>query len=291
MPNATKTNTVLRPVDLTVPSAPGELDARSKALRRLVVDALKGGGRGHLGAAFSAIEILRVLYDEVLRIDPRQPDLPERDRLLLSKGHGCLALYALLADKGFFPIEELSRFCRYDSILGGHPDAAKVPGVEASTGALGHGPSIGLGLALAARLSGRRSRVFVVTGDGEINEGSVWEAAMSAAKHRLDNLTLIVDYNKHQSYASTAEVLDLEPLADKWRSFGFAVREVDGHDVAALKRLFAELPFAPGVSPNAIIAHTVKGRGVSFAENNLAWHHKSNIPAAELAAVYRELEE
>ncbi|HUN53417.1 MAG TPA: transketolase [Candidatus Sulfotelmatobacter sp.] len=267
------------------------LDQRSKHLRRLAVDGLKGGNRGHLGSAFSAIEILRVLYDEVLRFDPAQPKWAGRDRCILSKGHGCLALYALLADKGYFPASELGRFCHFDGMLGGHPDAGKVPGVEASTGALGHGPSIAVGMALAARLQRRDSRVFVVTGDGEINEGSVWEAAMSAGKHRLDNLTVIVDYNKHQSYASTAEVQDLEPLGDKWRSFGFAVREVDGHDVPALGRAFASLPLAGGGKPNAIIAHTVKGKGVSFAENNMAWHHKSNLPAAELAAVYRELED
>lgn len=267
------------------------LDARSKHLRRLALDGLKGGNRGHLGAAFSAIEILRVLYDDVLRFDAKNPKWAGRDRCILSKGHGCLALYALLADKGYFSTDELAKFCHFDGILGGHPDAGKVPGVEASTGALGHGPSIAVGMALAARLQKRDSRVFVITGDGEINEGSVWEAAMSAGKHRLDNLTVIVDYNKHQSYASTAEVQDLEPLGDKWRSFGFAVREVDGHDVPALRRAFSALPLACGAKPNAIIAHTVKGKGVSFAENNMAWHHKSNLPAAELAAVYAELED
>ncbi|HYM32811.1 MAG TPA: transketolase, partial [Candidatus Cybelea sp.] len=267
------------------------LDSRSKHLRRLAVNGLKGGNRGHLGSAFSAIEILRVLYDEVLRFNPRNPKWEERDRCILSKGHGCLGLYAVLADKGFFPVGELDRFCHFDGILGGHPDAGKVPGVEASTGALGHGPSIAVGMALSLRLKRSASRVFVVTGDGEINEGSVWEAAMAASKHRLDNLTIIVDYNKHQSYASTAEVQDLEPLADKWRAFGFAVREVDGHDVPALRRAFSALPFAQGYRPSAIIAHTVKGKGVSFAENNMKWHHKSNIPAAELAAVYRELED
>jgi transketolase len=267
-----------------------QLDSRSKHLRRLAVDGLKGGNRGHLGSAFSVIEILRVLYDEVLRHDAKNPKWVDRDRCILSKGHGCLGLYAVLADKGYFPTSELAKFCHFDGILGGHPDAGKVPGVEASTGALGHGPSIAVGMALAARLQRRDSRVFVITGDGEINEGSVWEAAMSAGKHGLGNLTVVVDYNKHQSYGSTAEVQDLEPLGDKWRSFGFAVREVDGHDVPALGRAFSALPFVGGGRPNAIIAHTIKGKGVSFAENNVKWHHKSNIAAAELAAVYRELE-
>jgi len=268
---------------------PVPLDARSLHLRRLVVRGLEGGGRGHLGSALSAIEVLRVLYDEVLRHDPAHPKWPARDRCILSKGHGCLALYAVLAEHGYFPAEWLDRFCRFDGKLGGHPEAAKVPGVEASTGALGHGPSIAVGLALAARLRGDGSRVFVVTGDGEIDEGSVWEAAMCAGKHRLDNLALVVDYNKHQSYASTAEVQDLEPLGDKWQAFNFAVRHVDGHDVGALRDLFARLPFEPG-KPSAVIAHTIKGRGVPFAENNLDWHHKSKLPAAELARVHAALE-
>jgi len=269
---------------------PVALDARSKHLRRLVVRGLTGGGRGHVGSAFSVIEILRVLYDDVLRYRVEEPKWPGRDRCILSKGHGCLGLYALLADKGFIQELELDRFSHFEGILGGHPEHGKVPGVEASTGALGHGPPIGVGMALAARLQGRDSRVFVITGDGEINEGSVWEAAMCAAKHRLDNLTVIVDYNKHQSYGPTAEVQDLEPLADKWESFGFAVQEVDGHDVAGLRKVLTGLPYARGEKPNAIIAHTIKGKGVSFVENNMKWHHKSNLPAAELAAVYRELE-
>lgn len=265
------------------------LDRRSLALRRLVIDGLAGGQRGHLGSALSLIEILRVLYDDILRVDPRAPQWSERDRFILSKGHGCLALYAILADKGFFPSDELSRFCRFDGLLGGHPDAAKVPGVEASTGALGHGLSIGVGMALAARLKRSTSRVFVVMGDGEIDEGSVWEAAMCAAKHRLANLTAIVDYNRQQSYAATAEVQDLEPLGDKWRAFGFAVYEADGHDVAYLRDVFTRLPQEPD-RPTAVICHTVKGKGISFAENNLDWHHKSKISSDDLARLRAELE-
>jgi transketolase len=265
------------------------LDRRSRELRHLAVRGMRGGDRGHLGSAFSAIEILRVLYDDVLAVRPEQPDWPDRDRCILSKGHGCLALYAVLADKGFFPADELDRFCRSDGILGGHPDANKIPGVEASTGALGHGPSIGLGMALAARMRGADWRVFVVTGDGEINEGSVWEAAMAAAKHRLDNYTLIVDYNKHQSYASTAEILELEPLWEKLTSFGFTVRDVDGHDIEHLRETFADTPFEAG-RPNAVICHTVKGKGVGFAENNLEWHHKSKIPDHEYDRIAEAIE-
>jgi transketolase len=264
------------------------LDERAMKLRHLVVRALEGGGRGHIGSSMSLIEILRVLYDDVLAFRADDPKWPERDRFILSKGHGCLAQYALLADKGFFPIDELDHFCRKETILGGHPEAGKIPGVEASTGALGHGLSIGIGLALALRMKKRASRVFVVMGDGEINEGSVWEAAMAAGKHRLANLTALVDYNKIQSYGFVDEVQPLEPLADKWRSFGFAAEEVDGHDVGALRDTFARLPFA-GDRPSAIICHTVKGKGVSFTENDPAWHHKSNLPPEQIEAIYDSL--
>lgn len=271
------------------PASSPPLDDRSRALRRLVVDALAGGERGHIGSSMSLIEILRVLYDEVLRHRPDQPGWPERDRCVLSKGHGCLALYALLADKGYFPAETLATFCRAGSMLGGHPERGKIPGVEASTGALGHGLSIGVGMALSARLAKRDSRVFVIMGDGEINEGSVWEAAMSAAKHQLSNLTAIVDYNKIQSAGPTAEILELEPLADKWRAFGFDVVELDGHDVAALSGAFARLPANPD-QPTAIIAHTVKGRGIPFAEHDPEWHHKSKVTARMAADLYAALE-
>jgi transketolase len=259
---------------MTTASPP--LDARSRLLRRLVVRMLKGARRGHVGSAFSCIDVLRVLYDEVLRFDATNPKWPARDRCILSKGHGCLALYALLADKGFFAESELDRVCAAEGLLGGHPDGMKVPGVEASTGALGHGPSIGLGMALHLKMAKSNSRVFVILGDGECNEGSVWEAAMCAGKHALANLTAVVDYNKHQAYGSTREVQDLEPFADKWRAFGFAVREVDGHDIAELRATFASLPL-DRAKPTAIIAHTVKGKGAAFAENNMKWHHKNKV--------------
>jgi transketolase len=247
----------------------------------MMVRMIRGGGRGHIGSTLSLIEILRVLYDDVLRFDAKNPRWKERDRCVLSKGHGCIALYAILADKGFFPMEELDRFCRKDGILGGHPEFGKVPGVEASTGALGHGLSIGIGLALAARAEKRDSKVFVVMGDGEINEGSVWEAAMCAGKHRLSNLTAIVDYNKIQSAGFTRDIQPLEPLADKWRAFNFEVAEVDGHDVAALRKVLAK-PLS-GDKPTAIICHTVKGKGIPFAENDPKWHHQSSIKPDVLA--------
>jgi transketolase len=266
-----------------------ELDERSKYLRRLVVRGLEGGGRGHVGSSMSLIEIIRVLYDDVLRYRPKEPKWRERDRMILSKGHGCLALYVLLADKGFIGLETLDTFCRRDSILGGHPEAGKIPGVEASTGALGHGLSVGVGMALAARMQRRDSRVFVLMGDGEINEGSVWEAALCAGKHRLSNLTALIDYNKIQSAGPTREIQDLEPLADKWRAFGFAPVEVDGHDVTALRNLFRRLPLA-GDKPTAIICHTVKGKGIPFAENDPNWHHKAKISADVMSKMYGALE-
>lgn len=275
---------------LAAASLATRLDERSKDLRRTIVETLRKGKRGHVGAAYSLVEILRVLYDDVLKFDPKNPRWVGRDRCILSKGHGCLALYALLADKGFFPREELWKFCHFDGILGGHPDMEKVPGVEASTGALGHGLPIGVGFALALRQQKSASRVFCILGDGECNEGSVWEAAMCAGKHKLSHLTAIVDYNKHQAYGSTFEVQDLEPFGDKWRAFGFAVREVDGHDVAALREAFAALPFDSG-KPSAIICHTVKGKGARCAENNMAWHHKSRMTDDDVAKLLAGIEE
>lgn len=276
------------PIALARSPASKPLDQRSRQLRRLVVDALAGGGRGHVGSSLSLIEILRVLYDDVLRHRPDEPAWPERDRCILSKGHGCLALYALLADKGYFPTEALKDFCHHASFLGGHPEASKIPGVEASTGALGHGLSIGVGLALAQRMARRNSRVFVIMGDGEINEGSVWEAALSAAKHRLSNLIAIIDYNKIQSAGPTAEILELEPLADKWRAFGFDVAEIDGHDVPALTVVLGRP--AGGDKPTMVIAHTVKGKGIAFAEHDPEWHHKAKVPMSLATDLYAALE-
>lgn len=260
------------------------LDERSLYLRDLLIDSLEGGGRGHVGSSLSLVEIFRVLYDDILRYRPDQPDWAERDRCILSKGHGCLTWYALLADKGFFGKDALLKQCTPDAMLGGHPERAHIPGVEASTGSLGHGLSIGIGIALGLRIKGSDARTFVITGDGELGEGSNWEAALHAAKHRLDRLTLLVDYNKLQSYGRVAEVADLEPLADKWRAFGWAVAEVDGHDVAALRRLLTALPLEPG-RPSAIICHTVKGKGFDFAEFNAEWHHRAKVTAEDVAAM------
>jgi transketolase len=264
------------------------LDERSKALRRTIIRTLEAGQRGHVGAAFSLVEILRVLYDDVMRYDASNPRWPGRDRFVLSKGHGCLALYAILAEKGFFPEAELWKFCKSDGLLGGHPEH-HIPGVEASTGSLGHGMSIALGFALNARYERAAHRTFVVIGDGESNEGSIWEAALSAGKHRLSNFVVLTDYNKHQSYGATAEVQDLEPLADKWRAFGFAAVDVNGHDVAALRTVLSAVPLDQS-KPTAVICHTVKGKGIAFAENNMAWHHQNKVTPQDAERLLAALE-
>lgn len=265
------------------------LDKESKKLRKVIIEMLSYSRRGHLGSAFSILEILRVLYGGIMRYKANNPKWSGRDRFILSKGNGCLALYAVLADRGFFPKKHLNTFCRIDSILGGHPEDV-IPGVEVSTGSLGHGLSVGLGMALNAKMEGKNYRVFVIIGDGESNEGSIWEAALSAAKNKLDNLVVITDYNKMQSYGSTRDVLDLEPLVKKWQAFGFETREVDGHNVAALKKILKILPVNKG-KPTSIICHTVKGKGVAFAENNPNWHHQRGITDEVIEKLYKALED
>lgn len=264
------------------------MDERSRELRKDIIHIMTSAGRGHLGAAFSVVEILRTLYDHILRYDPSNPKAPDRDRFIFSKGHGCLALYTILADKGFFPKSALKTFCAYDSFLGGHPEPV-IPGVEVSTGSLGHGLSIGVGMAINARYEKSDHRVFVVVGDGECDEGSVWEGAMSASKHKLDNLTVLVDYNKHQSYGPTREVMDLEPFMDKWRAFGFAGKEVDGHDVNALREALLSVPYETG-KPSVLICHTIKGKGISQTENNLEWHHRNKMSEELVSDLLEALE-
>ena len=264
-----------------------KLDKRSKYLRSLVVRSLLGGGRGHMGSAMSLIEILRVLYDNVANINKKNFKKKTRDRVILSKGHGCLALYAILADKNFINKKELDKASRIDSILGGHPESSKVKGVEASTGSLGHGMPIGVGLALAAKISKLNYNTFVIVGDGEINEGSVWESAMIAAKHKLDNLKVIIDYNKIQSYGPTKDVLNLEPLKEKWKSFGFDVSEINGHDVKKLKKNFLNFKKFKNKKPSVTICHTIKGKGFNFAEDNPYWHHKNSFTNFEKKELLR----
>jgi transketolase len=257
--------------------------------RQIRADALRMVHRAnasHIGTCLSMADLLAVLYGDAMRVDPARPDWPDRDRFVLSKGHGAAAIYAALAARGFFPADWLDTYCADGTRLAGHISHFGVPGVEFSSGSLGHGLSLACGLALAGRRDGRPYRVFALLSDGECDEGSIWEAALFAPYHRLDNLVAVVDYNKIQSFGSVKEVLDLEPFADKWRAFGWAVREVDGHDLAQVKDTLAAVPFEPG-RPSLVLAHTVKGKGVSFMEDRLAWHYQS--PSGEQLA--RALEE
>jgi transketolase len=244
--------------------------------RRVRVDALRMVHRvntSHIGTSLSMADLLAVLYGRALRIDPARPDWPERDRFILSKGHGAAAAYAVLAESGFFPVEWLDTYCQDGSKLAGHLMRG-VPGVELSTGSLGHGLPVACGLALAGKRDGAVYRIFVMLSDGELDEGSNWEAILFAPQHKLDKLVAIVDYNKIQSFGRVADVLDLEPLAEKWRAFGWSVTEIDGHDHDQITQALCMVPHTPG-RPTAIIAHTVKGKGVSFMENELAWHYKA----------------
>ncbi|MBE3567709.1 MAG: transketolase, partial [Thermogemmatispora sp.] len=222
------------------------LRRKANLLRQRDLVMIQRAGMGHIGGDFSALDILVTLYFAVLRVDPQHPDAPDRDRFILSKGHCAGALYNTIAEVGFFPTSELETFMKPLSRLNGHPDRTKVPGVEASTGPLGHGLPIGVGAALAARLDGAAWRTYVLTGDGELQEGSNWEAAMAAAHYALDNLTVIIDRNRLQQGAPTEDTIRLEPLADKWRAFGWAVREVDGHDYAALLEMLQSESWEPG---------------------------------------------
>jgi transketolase len=254
-------------------------------VRLSVLTMVARAGLGHIGGDLSVTDILVTLFGGVLDVDPTQPDRPDRDRFVLSKGHCAGALYATLAHCGFFPRSELATFMAPLSALNGHPNRTKVPGVETNTGPLGHGFPVAVGCALAGRLRGFPYRTFVVLGDGELQEGSNWEAAMTAAHYDLDTLTAVVDRNRLQQGARTEETKQLEPLADKWTSFGFEVREIDGHDHAALLEAFA--PSQTG-KPVAVIANTTKGKGVSFMEDRVEWHHK--VPSAEqVQAAIQEL--
>lgn len=265
------------------------LDSRSIKFRKKILEIVNIVRRGHIGSAFSIVEIIRVLYEDVLNLDPKRPLWENRDRFILSKGHGCLALYVALAEKGFIANEDLYKFCSFDSKLGGHPQYGKVSGVEASTGSLGHGLSIAIGIALNGKIDNKSYRTFVLLGDGECNEGSIWEASLCASKHKLNRLIVLVDYNKMQCYGPTCEVLNLEPFRDKWRDFGFTVYEVDGHDMNALCGLLKNAPHYTG-RPTAIICHTVKGKGVVSLEGNASAHHKSKISDNEMALLFKELE-
>jgi transketolase len=258
-------------------SVNGLLDEKSLHLRRLVLRALAGADKGHVGSALSLIEIFRVLYENVVKHDPTKPTWENRDRVILSKGHGCLALYAVLADQGYFPATVLDTFCARHSPLGGHPERELHLGIEASTGALGHGLPIAVGMALGHRRRSDGVRVFVVVGDGELNEGSNWEALLMASKYQLSNLTVIVDHNADQLYGPLEKVLPLHSLRAKFEAFGALVTETDGHNPPALAQALTQISSRSSGPAGAVLCHTVKGKGLKAAERNPAWHYKRGL--------------
>ncbi len=267
----------------------------ARETRRLIVRAIHGAQAGHLGGPFSAVDLLVALYFDVLRVDPARPDLPERDRFILSKGHSSIGLYTVLAQRGYFPIEELATFDAIDSRLQGHPDMTRLPGLDMSTGSLGQGLSPGVGMAIGAKRRGMDFRTYVMMGDGELQEGQVWEAAFVAARYELDNLVAIVDHNQLPQFSwpnagGSGKRLRQPDIAARWQGFGWRVQEVDGHDIRAVVSTLRQAhEGAPGI-PTAVIAHTVKGKGVSFMEHQFAWHAKPPTDA-ELAAALLELDE
>lgn len=259
----------------------------ARKLRQHIVRMTHMAGASHVGSSLSVVELLTVLYTRILRVDPRWPDWPDRDRFILSKGHGCAAYYAVLAETGFFPVEWLETFYQDGSRLAGHATHTYVPGIEISTGSLGHGLSVATGMALAAKRDGSPWRVFCLLSDGECDEGSTWEPILFAPQHKLDNLIAIVDYNKIQSLGTVNEVIDLEPFAAKWQAFGWSVREVDGHNLKEIEDALRQVPYEVG-RPSCLIAHTVKGKGISFMENTLLWHYRTP-QGDEYRAALREL--
>ena len=273
------------------PAEHGPIVTTQELAKRVRIHALRmtsRGGSSHIGAAFSIADILAVLYGQVMRHDPTQSRWPGRDRFILSKGHAGAAVYATLAEVGYFPVEMLTQHYQDGSVLSGHVSHKGIPGVELSTGSLGHGLGVGTGMAYSLKKGGGDQRVFVLLSDGECDEGSTWEAVLFAAHHKLDNLVAVVDYNKIQSLAPVAETLALEPFADKWRAFNWAVEEVAGHDHFALRETFSRLPGIKG-RPTVVIAHTTKGKGVSFMENTVLWHYRT-ARGPEFEAALRELE-
>ncbi len=262
-----------------------ELRFKAVRLRRMTLEAIVGAGAGHTGGGLSCLDILNVLYNRILNVSPDTFNSATRDRYVQSKGHSVEALYAVLADCGFFPEADLKTICHYQSHYVGHP-TRHIPGIEMNTGALGHGLPICIGMALAGKMPAASYRVFTLLGDGELAEGSNWEAGLAAAHYKLDNLTAIVDHNTLQITGHTRDVMSNEPLDEKWRAFGWEVRSVNGHDYAALTRALTEP--SPG-KPTFVIANTVKGKGVSFMENVAKWHH--GVPSeAELKQALADLD-
>jgi transketolase len=249
-----------------------EIEAIARKIRGKIIDLTHKAKCAHLASAMSCADILATLYWKILNIDPKNPKDPDRDRFILSKGHAAMALYSTLAFKGFFPETSLDTFGEQGTIFAEHPDPA-IPGIETATGSLGHGLSVGVGMALAGKIQKKNYKVFAVLSDGECNEGSTWEATMFAPAHKLDNVCAIVDFNKWQATSRSTEVLALEPLKEKWKSFGWSTYEIDGHDLSKLYDVLSKIPDGSG-KPVAIIAHTVKGKGVSFMEDDNNWHYR-----------------
>jgi transketolase len=268
------------------------LAAIARDCRVQIIRMLTHAGSGHPGGSLSVIDVLVSLFFSRLRHDPERPDWNDRDRVVLSKGHAVPALYAVMAKAGYFDAAKLPTLRKLGSPLQGHPDRVACPGIEAATGSLGQGLSVAIGMALGLRMAGSPARVYAILGDGEVQEGQVWEAAMSAPKlglpdHPPDNLVVVVDYNKIQLDDFVSKVLDVEPLVDKWKAFGWAVNEIDGHDLDQIAKALDQAEAVKG-APSLVVAHTVKGKGVSFMENDPAWHGKSPKPAEAVAAI-REL--
>ncbi len=252
-----------------------EIPARELAylIRKHCVEMTGRANASHIGSSLSMADLLAVLYAKVLRYDPDRPSWDGRDRFILSKGHGCAALYAVLAERGYFPVADLETFYQNGSRLAGHT-MHNIPGVELSAGSLGHGLPVATGMALAAKRDGKTHTIFCMLSDGECDEGSVWEPALFAPQHKLDNLVVMIDYNKIQSLGRVEDVINLEPLGEKWRAFGWGTREIDGHDLGFIEQCFEQVPFEPG-KPSCIVAHTVKGKGVSYMEDKLLWHYRA----------------
>jgi transketolase len=265
-----------------------QLKKSALKVRRNILRLMRAGKAGHVGGALSAADVVTALYFRIMKIDPSRPDWPERDRLVVSAGHKALVLYAALAARGYFPEELLDTYGSLGCRLPGHPDMHKLPGVEASTGALGHGLSIAGGMAMGLRLSGLASRVYVVMGDGELAEGSNWEAAAASSHHHLENLVVIVDRNRLQICGPTAEVMSYEPLEERWRSFGWGVRRIDGHDFGAILSTLEAVPFEKG-KPSVVVADTIKSKGMSFAEGKFEFHHWKPTPE-QLQQAERDLD-
>ncbi len=263
----------------TATTAPTDLKTLTKQMRVDIIRMIEAAGNGHPGGSLSIIDILTVLYWKFLKHDPKKPDWESRDRFILSKGHACPALYSVMAHRGYFPVSDLMSLRKLGSPLQGHPDRLRLPGIEFSTGSLGQGLSVGVGMACAAKLDKKDWKTIVVLGDGEMQEGQCWEAFMSAPKFKLDNLIAIVDFNNGQIDGPVNEVMNLEPLADKLKTFNWEVQAIDGHDLAAVEKALAKAWAAKDGKPQCIVAKTIKGKGVSFMENNIAWH--GNAPKKE----------